>query len=1133
MRRLLLALAILPSTQLALGCGGGRAVDLAADAGAQTTPASPRASTRAVLAAHGSLTTTLANARPLIPGARGFSPSPEAADPVGWAPAGGGHLSITVPTRADGAVRLSVDGEPTVWIELAPEALRPARAEIDGRLVTFREAAPALDVVHVAPARDAIEELRVLHGPEAEATFRWRLVRGDGVASVRAREGRVEALDRDGRVRFASAPMWAEDAHGLRRTPTIELRDDELVATLDVSGLAYPIVVDPYWSAAGNIGNPYTPNAIVTLSDGRVAILGGRVQSGACVGVNGTMDLYDPVANTWSAGASYQTKRYREAIAPRPTKSGKILITGGIKDVTVSPPVLADTELWDPSTNAWASTGAMGTARSQPGIATLADGRVLVYGGDDNGTSTTVKFSTAETFDDATGTWKPAAPMNVARNASKSTRLKDGRVLVVDANAVTGEIYDPVADKWTVVGAMAAKRWYSFSLIALSDGRALVFGGLTGTAGGYLSTAELFDPTARTWSGTGQLTTAREYVASALLPSGHVLAAGGDGATGALSGVEIYDPAKGTWSTAPGMSDIRWSAAAALLANSKVLVAGGRENLICGKSSAELFTAYAAGQACSAGKDCESGFCADGVCCDAACTASCSACNLAGKVGTCSPVDGAPVGTRTCAGNFACAAGSCRTNCTTDAHCDGANHCASGACVARKANGLTCAGDGDCLSAHCADGVCCDAACAGQCAACNTTGNVGKCVAVKGAPQGGRAACSGSGAGTTCGIQCDGVDLTACHYPPFGTVACSANACSGGTETHASTCDGAGKCNDVPKSCGAYACGADACKSSCSAAGDCASGFSCNANVCQSAGGLGSPCTDGSQCPGGMFCTDGVCCAVAACSAGSSCATPAKKGACAKLPGTSCASGAECGSGNCVDGVCCDRACAGICEACDVPGSSGTCTVVLGTPRASHGKCGDGAGQPCKATTCDGVTATSCAGFAGKDVTCGAARCEVATYVPAPTCDGKGSCAAGTATTCSPYACGGGGCLTSCATDTDCASGFTCAAAACVPKDTSATCSGDGLSSIAKDGTKKDCTPYRCGSDGKCPLGCATSDDCAPGATCDDATKTCVRTPAATQDGGGCASSAGAPGHAGIFATAALVAALAAMRRVR
>src|SRR6185369_530740 len=52
------------------------------------------------------------------------------------------------------------------------------------------------------------------------------------------------------------------------------------------------------------------------------------------------------------------------------------------------------------------------------------------------------------------------------------------------------------------------------------------------------------------------------------------------------------------------------------------------------------------GRACAADRDCDSGHCADGVCCAKACAGQCEACNEAGSVGTCVAVGGAPRGTR-------------------------------------------------------------------------------------------------------------------------------------------------------------------------------------------------------------------------------------------------------------------------------------------------------------------------------------------------------------------------------------------------------------------------------------------------------------------------------------------------------
>jgi hypothetical protein len=66
------------------------------------------------------------------------------------------------------------------------------------------------------------------------------------------------------------------------------------------------------------------------------------------------------------------------------------------------------------------------------------------------------------------------------------------------------------------------------------------------------------------------------------------------------------------------------------------------------------------GQPCSAGSQCTSSFCVDGVCCNNACQWLCEACNLAGSVGTCTsvpagqdPDDECP-GVQTCNGSGVC-----------------------------------------------------------------------------------------------------------------------------------------------------------------------------------------------------------------------------------------------------------------------------------------------------------------------------------------------------------------------------------------------------------------------------------------------------------------------------------------------
>ena len=70
----------------------------------------------------------------------------------------------------------------------------------------------------------------------------------------------------------------------------------------------------------------------------------------------------------------------------------------------------------------------------------------------------------------------------------------------------------------------------------------------------YTETAELYDPTAGTWSPTTSMESKRVGHSSTLLQNGKVLVAFGSSQDEgvALSNAEIYDFTKGTWSPAVG-----------------------------------------------------------------------------------------------------------------------------------------------------------------------------------------------------------------------------------------------------------------------------------------------------------------------------------------------------------------------------------------------------------------------------------------------------------------------------------------------------------------------------------------------------------------------------------------------------
>jgi len=287
-------------------------------------------------------------------------------------------------------------------------------------------------------------------------------------------------------------------------------------------------------------------------------------------------------------------------------QNGTVLLTGGfINDVwddyldNVSD---NGAGLYDSATGVWSGTGNMTANRGGHTATLLANGKVLIAGGADTDPTGT-GLASAELYDPGTGTFTQTGSMTVGRYLHTATLLQNGKVLIVggaltsasDPDA-TAEIYDPATGTFTMTGAMATAREQHAATL-LADGRVLIVGGTTSPpaslSSAWLATgtvnlegtasAEIYDPSTGSFSGTGSMAAARTFHTATLLPSGKVLVAGGGGEN---STAEIYDPATGSFSTTSGMEIGRSGHTATLLPNGSVLVAGG--GILAGMASAEL-----------------------------------------------------------------------------------------------------------------------------------------------------------------------------------------------------------------------------------------------------------------------------------------------------------------------------------------------------------------------------------------------------------------------------------------------------------------------------------------------------------------------------------------------------------------
>ena len=297
------------------------------------------------------------------------------------------------------------------------------------------------------------------------------------------------------------------------------------------------------------------------------------------------------VVTSGTTQASLNTSRYLHSSIL--LNNGQILAAGGINCPSAgSCTYLNSAELYNPATSAFANTGTMATARSAPAVL-LSTGKVLVAGGytcDTSGNCSSL--ISAEIYDPIAGTFSSAGTMTVARSGQTMTVLGNGTVLIAGGENCTSatscsalssaEIYDPNAGTFTATwNSMSAAR-FGASAVLLNSGSVLIAGGFDGT--NLPAAAEIYNPEYHTgvggftWAGPN-LNVPRFDAPSTLLNSGKVLVAGGStcGLPGCpTNAAEIYDPVANTFTlVSVGMNVARFNHSATLTTNGQVVIAGG------------------------------------------------------------------------------------------------------------------------------------------------------------------------------------------------------------------------------------------------------------------------------------------------------------------------------------------------------------------------------------------------------------------------------------------------------------------------------------------------------------------------------------------------------------------------------
>jgi hypothetical protein len=296
------------------------------------------------------------------------------------------------------------------------------------------------------------------------------------------------------------------------------------------------------------VGDNIFCSGAAALPDGRLLVAGGHFQ--AHVGLN-VSNLFDPVSQTWSSGPAMAYDRWYPTVTA--LADGRMLVTGGEIDCDGCEATIP--EVYNPATHSWTSlSGASLSLPYYPHMFVLPDGRVL-------NTSTAEDPVPTRALTIPTQTWTMVDASTPDGGSAVMYRpgkiLKTGTStnpdLAVRPSAATAYTLDMTqgSPAWVQVPSMNFARTYH-TMVLLPDGNVLVTnGGPTTDAIGVnnaIRQAEMWSPATQHFSGLASMVAPRLYHSTALLLSdGRVLVAGG----GRFNGVneptdqlsaEIYAP---------------------------------------------------------------------------------------------------------------------------------------------------------------------------------------------------------------------------------------------------------------------------------------------------------------------------------------------------------------------------------------------------------------------------------------------------------------------------------------------------------------------------------------------------------------------------------------------------------------
>ena len=237
-------------------------------------------------------------------------------------------------------------------------------------------------------------------------------------------------------------------------------------------------------------------------------------------------------------------------------------------------------EVYDPATDTWAFAHTLPFAVNH-NAAAVAAGRLYSFGA-----------GAGETFVyDANGnSWSSKPASHYVHGGTAAVGVINDKIYVAGGTGTPSqrelEVYDPVANTWTVKAPMSVSRNHCAG--GVIDGKFYVAGG---RMAGSINALEVYDPQTDSWSARAPMPTSRSGIAAAVV-NNELWVFGGEDPEGFTINreVEVYNPVTNTWRQLPDMPNPRHGIWASVIGNRVYLPGGGSSAGFAATNTNQIFT---------------------------------------------------------------------------------------------------------------------------------------------------------------------------------------------------------------------------------------------------------------------------------------------------------------------------------------------------------------------------------------------------------------------------------------------------------------------------------------------------------------------------------------------------------------